>query len=247
VFPLLLENKVQGLFFPPAGPARDGRTLDVNKIHFVLAACEDKRLIISAIFQFLDKNREAFGLADNRDYYSEHAVANRFDIEEVVFIKRMLQKVLPEPLRNKIVDDLFKTFVTADERAFAAELYMSADQLRVMVENGMYIGSHGYDHYWLDSLASPIQTEEITKSLAFLAEIGATVDKWLFCYPYGAYDDSLLGILRDKGCIGGFTTRVGIANLARDEPLLLPRLDTNDMPKSGRAEPNHWTRAVLSA
>ena len=35
------------------------------------------------------------------------------------------------------------------EEAFSRELYMSMDQIKCMVDCGMHIGSHGYDHYWL--------------------------------------------------------------------------------------------------
>ncbi|MGO9571942.1 MAG: polysaccharide deacetylase family protein, partial [Desulfomonilaceae bacterium] len=169
VFPILLESKVRGLFFPSADAVEEGRIVDVNKIHFILAACADKSLIINTIFRFTDSCRHDFGLEANEDYYREHAVASRFDSAEVIFIKRMLQKALPEWLRNRIIDDLFKKFVTVDERAFSAELYVSPDQLRIMIENGMYVGSHGYDHYWLTGLSASQQVEEIDKSLAFMA------------------------------------------------------------------------------
>ncbi len=35
VFPLLDEIRVQGAFFPVAGSVREGKVLDVNKIHFI--------------------------------------------------------------------------------------------------------------------------------------------------------------------------------------------------------------------
>lgn len=50
------------------------------------------------------------------------------------------------------------------------------------------------------------------------------------CYPYGAYNDTLLALLRDWGCAIGLTTEVAVAQLGTDNPLALPRLDTNDLP-----------------
>src|SRR5271154_5953480 len=38
VFPLLFERGWQGSFFPPSQTVRDGKLLDVNKIHFILTA-----------------------------------------------------------------------------------------------------------------------------------------------------------------------------------------------------------------
>ena len=50
------------------------------------------------------------------------------------------------------------------------------------------------------------------------------------CYPYGAYDQTLLDIVRRRGCVCGITTRVAVANLSADGALELPRVDTNDIP-----------------
>ncbi len=50
------------------------------------------------------------------------------------------------------------------------------------------------------------------------------------CYPYGAYNDGLLDILKDRGCIIALTTEVGVATLGENDALALPRLDTNDLP-----------------
>jgi len=66
------------------------------------------------------------------------------------------------------------------------------------------------------------------------------------CYPYGAYNHSLLNLLKDRGCVVGLTTHVGIADLKQDVPLTLPRLDTNDLPKNSNASPNEWTIKAMS-
>jgi hypothetical protein len=61
------------------------------------------------------------------------------------------------------------------------------------------------------------------------------------CYPYGAYNDSLLSILSNTGCQIGLTTKVGIADLRQDNFFILPRLDANDLPMRVNAAPNEWT------
>lgn len=48
------------------------------------------------------------------DYWRTYATASRHDPPEVVFVKRMLQKGLPEGLRAELADDLFRTHVSAD-------------------------------------------------------------------------------------------------------------------------------------
>jgi peptidoglycan/xylan/chitin deacetylase (PgdA/CDA1 family) len=107
---------------------------------------------------------------------------------------------------------------------------MSADQIKTMVRSGMFFGSHGYDHFWMDGLTPEAQVDEIDRSLSFLTAIGATTADWVMCYPYGAYNDALLSVLKQRGCALGITTRAAVADLSIDRPLELPRLDTNDFP-----------------
>ena len=244
VFPVLDELGVQGSFFPPAKAILEHEVLDVNKIHFVLASIADKQRLVDDIFSMLDEFRSEYSLRNNQDYFQELATTDRFDSKEVIFIKRILQRDLPEKLRRKIVQRLFARYLTVDEKAFSRELYMSIDQLKCMKRNGMYIGSHGFDHYWLDTLDNDTQQREIDLSLEFLQEVGCRPDDWAISYPYGAYDDNLLSVLKSRGCVVGLSTEVRIANLSTDNPLTLPRLDTNDLPKNGRAKSNEWTSKV---
>jgi peptidoglycan/xylan/chitin deacetylase (PgdA/CDA1 family) len=145
----------------------------------------------------------------------------------------MLQLVLPAEIRHRITKQLFSQYVSADEIAFARELYMDTIQLATMQRCGMAIGAHGNSHIRLNSLEPEQQVAEIDMSLSFLRAIGCPADDyWLMCYPYGEWNRSLLDILQAKHCRLGFTTEVAIADLEKNHPLLLPRLDTNDFPKS---------------
>ena len=246
VFPILDRERVPACFFPPAKCILEGKVLDVNKIHFVLASVPNKGDIVDYIFHMLDEYGAHFQTQDKNYYWDKLAVENRFDPKEVVFIKRILQRELPEELRQITINSLFQKYVSSDEVSFSKELYMTIDQIMCLSRNGMYIGSHGYDHYWLDTLDQVAQEREIELSLQFLQRSGSRIDSWVMCYPYGAYNDSLLSILGSKGCRIGLTTKVGIANLRRDNLLTLPRLDTNDLPKNVNAAPNQWTLQVMN-
>ncbi len=115
-------------------------------------------------------------------------------------LKRLLQRELPEPVRAEIVRRLFAEHVTADEEAFACELYMSVEQIACLRRHGMHIGSHGYTHAWLNHISPEAQAVEIERSLDFLEKLGVGRDEWSMCYPYGGFNDSLLQILRDRQC-----------------------------------------------
>lgn len=101
VFPLLKEAGVQGSFFPCGRAVMERSVLDVNKIHFILAAVKDHSRIVSFIFSALDAMRPNSGLLENIEYYRRLAVPGRFDTGEAIFIKRLLQRELPEHIRGR--------------------------------------------------------------------------------------------------------------------------------------------------
>jgi peptidoglycan/xylan/chitin deacetylase (PgdA/CDA1 family) len=245
VFPLLDEAGVQGSFFPSAKAICERKVLGVNKIHFILSCSKDKQLVLDDIFRAIEEHRDECDLLGQESYYSRLAHPSRHDPAEVMFIKRVLQVGLPLTLREQITDELFRKYVSADEASFAAELYLSLDQIRCMARQGMYIGSHAYSHSWLDQLSQEEQEEEIDRSLDFLATVGADISAWIMCYPHGASNEALHGVLRSRGCKVGLTTQVGVATSALN-PFLFPRLDTNDLPKEAQALPSAWTSQTRS-
>jgi peptidoglycan/xylan/chitin deacetylase (PgdA/CDA1 family) len=244
VFPILLRERIPAVFFPPARCIVESSMLDVNKIHYILASVPDKSVIVSEIAKAIAEADTNNGLEPAANYYKKYAIANRFDSAEVIYIKRMLQFVLPLELRKPLTDGLFARHVSSDERAFAHELYMDHDQLRSLVQCGMMVGSHGYNHDWLNHLQPVDQARDIDRSLEFLRTIGVPAADWVMCYPYGGWCDSLLEILQSRTCAMGFTTETALAHIGNDNPLLLPRLDTNDLPKDGAAGAVPWTLAV---
>jgi peptidoglycan/xylan/chitin deacetylase (PgdA/CDA1 family) len=230
VFPLLAERGIQGSFFPAAQAVFEHKVLDVNKIHFVLASQLDADELLDEAVGGLDEFRKTYDLEPDDFYRQIRGAAHRYDPPEVTILKRLLQRDLPEPVRAEIVRRLFAKYVTADEAAFASELYMSMEQIAYLREQGMHIGSHGYSHAWLNHLPQQLQAFEIDRSLEFLQKLGVSQQDWTMCYPYGGFDHSLLQLLRSRQCRLGFGVEARVANLDADDPLALPRLDTNDLP-----------------
>jgi len=245
VFPILDELGVQGSFFPPARPVLEDRVLDVNKIQFILASAPSVGDLLDDVIAAIDARRARFGLRPGAEYLARFDETSRFDTREVTFIKRILQKGLPEEPREEIVDELFRRLVTTDEGAFARELYLNLDQLRCMRRHGMFIGSHGYSHVWLNAVDRITQDLEVRRSLDFLRLIDPAMTQWVMCYPYGGYDASIRSVLREHGCAAGLSVDVGIADLATGDPYVLPRLDTNDLPHDPNAPISHWTQAAV--
>lgn len=227
--PVLEEFGVQGSFFIPGKTLAAQRLLDVNKIHYILARADINELL-GDVKKEMDYYRgHEYDYALTEELFSQYAEANRFDCKETIFVKRMLQAVLPEKLRNTISSNLFEKYVGISEEQLVYELYMTEEQIRTMKRHGMFIGIHGYDHYWLGSLSPEQMREDINMALETLDEF---IDRkhWVMNYPYGNYNHDVLDYIRSQGACIGFTTDVRVAEIGKDNALELPRLDCNDFP-----------------
>lgn len=101
VFPILQGHRLSGLFFPPAKCILESVVLDVNKIHFVLASVQDKRRVINDIYDYIKKYRSSYELKDSEYYWKLLTNdGHRFDSADVNFIRKMLQRELPESFRR---------------------------------------------------------------------------------------------------------------------------------------------------
>ena len=229
VLPELLKRNLHGAFFPPKVAIQKDVVLDVNLIHHILSRADDVNHLVSS----LNAHCLYSGVSESNinAFYSEYAVPNRFDNADTIYVKRMLQHVLPEQLRSSIAAEMFKEFVGLSAAEFSTELYMSVNEVRELINNGMYVGSHGSMHYWLNKISPEEQEKDIKQSLNFLESVGASTRDWVMCYPYGAYNDSTLSLLEKFEAALGITTEMRVANLKADNSFTLPRLDTNDFPQ----------------
>lgn len=228
-FPVLEEFHVQGSFFIPGKTFTTHQLLDVNKIHYILASADIEKLLAD-VYERLNYYRgQEFDYPSNEELYKEYGIANRFDNANANFVKRILQTALPERLRNLISSDLFKRYVGVSEEQLAYELYMTEDQIRTLKRHGMFIGIHGYDHYWLGNLPPDQMRQDISKALEVMDEF---IDRkqWVMNYPYGNYNQDVLDYIKREGACLGLTTKVEIADLFKYNLLELPRMDCNDFP-----------------
>ena len=230
VFPILESaGSLQGSFFIPGKILDTHQLLDVNKIHYILASADINKLLPD-MMGLLDHYRGTeFDYPSNEELFTTWAKANRFDTKETIFVKRILQTVIPEKLRNRISSDLFAKYVGITEEQLAYELYMSREQIRAMRRHGMFIGIHGYDHYWLGNLTVRKMQADVQKGLEVMGEFVDT-QHWVMNYPYGSYNEGVLEYIRTQGACLGLTTEVAVADFSQHDILALPRFDCNDFP-----------------
>lgn len=228
-FPILEEFGIQGSFFIPGKTFASHQLLDVNKIHYILAVADIRNLVTDLKREMEYYRGQEYDYPPTEELFQRYGVANRFDGGETIFVKRMLQTALPERLRNLISSKLFTKYVGVTEEQLAYELYMTEEQIRTMKRHGMFIGVHGYDHYWLGNLTPEQMREDISLALDTLDEF---IDRrcWVMNYPYGNYSQEVVRYIESQGARVGLTTEVRTAQIGKDEALLLPRFDCNDFP-----------------
>lgn len=121
-FPLLEEYGFQGSFFIHGKTFTTHQLLDVNKIHYFLASADIKKLVVD-IKEKMDYYRgKEYDYSSTEELWNQYATDERFDGRDTVFVKRILQTVLPEKLCNRISSDLFEKYVGVTEEQLAYEL-----------------------------------------------------------------------------------------------------------------------------
>ncbi|MGP1458055.1 MAG: polysaccharide deacetylase family protein [Treponema sp.] len=230
--PLLKKYGMQGSFFIPGKTFTENILLDVNKIHFILASADSSKELVNDINNSLTearKHAEYIDLPSNSKLYAQYGVASRFDSADVIFCKRILQTAIPEKLRNEISSKLFTKYVGINESVFARELYLNSDQIRFLKDSGMFIGLHGYDHYWLGNLPGHEMQNDVDKALDIMSPF-IEKNKWVMNYPYGSYNKNVIKYIKNKNCILALTTKTGRAELSLENRFTLERFDCNDFP-----------------
>lgn len=229
VMPELLNRNLSGAFFPASSPITKFKILNVHSIQHILCCSENiENLVID-----LNLLCKLHGFTQNQinSLYKKYAVPSRYDTAETMYVKRMLQFGLKEKIQNYIISNLFEKYVKIKKSEFLKKIYMNMEDVLELVKNGMYVGSHGAEHYWYNEISENKQREDIKTSLEFLEKIGTPTSNWIMCYPYGGYNKTTLSIIKKYGASLGLTTNIGEALIGESNPLTLPRLDTNDFPQ----------------
>ena len=230
VFPELIKRKLKGFFFPPAAPIVENNILDVHAIHYILATYNNDKDLVN----MLDTVCIDLGIseADLKKYKIKYLrKTNAYDPKERTYFKRMLQHVLPLEKRKTILKFFFENKLNISINDFSKNFYMNKEDLLKLTSEEMYLGSHGYKHYWLEKLNYKEQEKDINLSLEFLKEVGLDMENWVMCYPFGSFNSDTIKILNEKKCVYGFTTKEGVADTKMDN-LTLPRVDTNELPQN---------------
>jgi len=215
--PLLERLGIPAIFFVPGKPLAEGRVLHVHKVHALRERVDDAELL------------ELVGTEDvPEDVAREHY---RYDAPQAARVKYLLNMALPADERERVVGAAFAE-VFPDEAAFAAELYMSRDQIRGLASS---VGAHSYAHEPLALLPPDELDRDLERCTTLLEEITGVRPR-AFSYPHGTASTVDVCTARRLAAAGyrvAFTMERAL-NRSLNEPLLLGRLDANDAPGGRR-------------
>ena len=232
VLPELKKRKIKGCFFPSVEPILKKKVLNVNKIQFILEKEKNISNILRDTFDFLVKKKLIRKNDKSNILKLKKKFVNKtrpYDNKNVAFLKYLLQIYFSENIQNKCCDYLFRKYVTKNEKLFSKNLYMSIADLKYLIKSKMYLGAHGFQHKRFSKSNYEEKKTEIKKNLIFLKKIGAHKKNWAMCYPYGAYDNQTIKILKKNKCIFGLTIESGF-NIFKKKKIFynLKRFDTNE-------------------
>ena len=174
---------------------------------------------------------EGYSANDFKKFWDNTDKARRFDSENIAFFKNMLQKKMNYKERKRIIKKLFEDVVNKKTEDFAKELYMSKSDIELLLKKGFSVGSHTTSHMWLNKLSFNEQEIQIKESIKELKKLDDYKEDFIICYPYGAYNNNTLKILKENSCLLALTTKVGKVNTHMHSKFELPRFDTNDFPQ----------------
>lgn len=142
----------------------------------------------------------------------------------------VLEHALPTLQEHKIPSTLFAladlTGRTNDwmwQRGFPRRALLSAQQLRLLAEQGITIGSHTRTHARLPEIPPEQAATEIKTSKAALEDmLGQEVAH--FAYPYGLFNSAVRDLVVEAGYRSACSTRSGF-NRPGEDPFLIRRID----------------------
>jgi carbamoyltransferase len=222
--PVLRSSGTTASIYVCALPYVEQRVLDVQKIQLLTAKLGRERFQRAFAEELARQN--ARGVEREPMHYADGYAFYRYDDEATRAFKLDLNYRLPYALVSPVLETLFREAFGA-ERDVVKEIYLSVDELKLLVDQGFELGVHGYDHKVLPRLTFEQQRENLRAAIEFLTPI-AGHGLTLSC-PYGFSDDGTKRAMKELGLQAGLSLgRKMITPEDIQARWQLPRYDVND-------------------
>tara|TARA_Y100000593_G_scaffold95015_1_gene198293 strand:- start:37020 stop:37910 length:891 start_codon:yes stop_codon:yes gene_type:complete len=214
ILDILIDKKINGTFFIPCEAVTRRKILLSNKIQFILALVDEKKLTSLIIDE----------LGDDKlwDIYSVSKWKDNWWSPEMVFVTNILRN---HSSGKRLANQLFKDYVTTDEKDLCDKFYLNTDHIVELVNNGMYIGGHGYISEDLSNMSDARLDNEIFKSIEFVNNFYNGYRT--FAYPNGGYNNDTLKCMSKYEYDLAFTTKQETLDSISFDPLMIPRYDAS--------------------
>lgn len=222
-FPLLEREGINAAFFVSSATISGRRVLPVHKYHLIQSVLSDqeiaKRISIMGV-DFAIQSPDS----DMRTQYP-------WDTLESARLKYFLNFKLSFSEKEVVIDNLFKE-CGVEEAEYAAELYLSKDQILELARLGN-LASHAITHQPLAQLGQDEMEFELRQSRSDLNIFAGNLIESV-SYPFGgekAVSGQVIEEAKKAGYISGFTMERGVNNLTDiiKNPLSIKRYDSNDI------------------
>jgi peptidoglycan/xylan/chitin deacetylase (PgdA/CDA1 family) len=222
--PVLERAGVPALFLVCGRPLLERRALYVHKVHYLRELLPEEEFALLLTRQL---DELGFGLevdeARARETYP-------YDTETAARLKYVLNMLVPLEWQERLIDVLLGA-VGEDEAALHDRLYLTPAQLAELERGHGAVGAHSHAHAPLARLDARALGEDLAANAAAL-ELATGVHPRVISYPYGtaeAVSPHVAAAAADAGFRVGFTMERAL-NETLEDPLLLARLDVNDVP-----------------
>jgi len=224
--PILQKHKAGASFFIITGTF-DGNVPFAHKLHILFSSVPKEELTEKYhqfLLEFFPEKKNQFRIPVDK-YLND---ARRHDDIRIANFKEIVA-LLPQEIKEKFFIWMFEE-LGLDERMLAREFFMNESEVKHVSSLGYTIGSHGKHHKAFDQLTEREIRDEVSLSKKRLMAL-SNQPILSFCYPYGRLSkntDVALGVLRGEGFKYGVTIERRAVG-STDNPLLLPRYDTNNI------------------
>jgi peptidoglycan/xylan/chitin deacetylase (PgdA/CDA1 family) len=148
--------------------------------------------------------------------------------EKYLTIRRFITAIggLPSGERQEALNRL-GAILAVNKKLTPAEIYLSKEDLRLLAQEGLFLGAHSVSHEHLEVLADRQLEEEITQSMEFIKRLSGA-QNIPFALPFSTGSDKVLAKLVAQGCLCSFSNESGL-NTGSEDTLRLKRISGLDV------------------
>ncbi|MEJ7892771.1 MAG: polysaccharide deacetylase family protein [Solirubrobacteraceae bacterium] len=227
--PLLDSLGIPAIFFVSGQPLAEGRPQAVHLIHHLRDHTDDADVM--AVLEDIAPDAVARQRTLPLDLPGR---MYRYDTVEAAWVKYLLAVTLPADEVQSTCERLFCELVGSLD-GFCEDLYMDAAQVADLERASGAIGAHGFAHRPLRQLPLAAAHRDMVDGADVLERVTGRRPR-LMSYPYGsesAVDRAVADAAASLGMDAGLSMERSF-NRSLDDPMLLARLDVNDMPGGSR-------------